>query len=150
MGDGMDDWELIARESIRDLVARYNANGDTGRFDQVVDLFAPDAVMEAGDGEAKVGLDEIRSIFTTARENARYGEHPVYLRHMTATHQIDVVDATTARGRCYYLVLTAIGLDHWGRYVDEYKVVDGKWKFSRRRVTVDGQSPESVFLPKET
>ena len=32
--------ELIARESIRDLVARYNANGDSGRFDQVVELMA--------------------------------------------------------------------------------------------------------------
>jgi hypothetical protein len=32
---------LVARESIRDLVARYNANGDTGRFAQVLDLFRP-------------------------------------------------------------------------------------------------------------
>ena len=32
--------ELVARESIRDLVARYNPNGDSGRFDQVVELFA--------------------------------------------------------------------------------------------------------------
>ena len=44
-------WELVARESIRDLVARYNANGDSGRFDQVMALFAPDAVMEI-EGEA--------------------------------------------------------------------------------------------------
>ena len=43
----MTDDELRARESIRDLVARYNANGDTGRFDQVVELFAPDAVHSA-------------------------------------------------------------------------------------------------------
>ena len=41
----MELWELTARESIRDLVARYNANADTGRFDQVLELFAPDAVM---------------------------------------------------------------------------------------------------------
>ena len=42
----MELWELVARESIRDLVARYNANGDAGRFDQVWTLFADDAVME--------------------------------------------------------------------------------------------------------
>ena len=36
----MELWELVARESIRDLVARYNANGDSGRFDQVLELFA--------------------------------------------------------------------------------------------------------------
>ena len=33
--------ELIAREAIRDLVARYNAGADGGRFDEVVALFAP-------------------------------------------------------------------------------------------------------------
>src|SRR5579864_7356005 len=38
----MEFWELIAREAIRDLVARYNANADTGRFDQVMELFSPD------------------------------------------------------------------------------------------------------------
>ncbi|MET0627555.1 MAG: nuclear transport factor 2 family protein [Acidimicrobiia bacterium] len=42
-------WELSAREEIRDLVARYNANGDTGRFPQVLELFAPDAVMHTGE-----------------------------------------------------------------------------------------------------
>jgi len=144
----MDGWELAARESIRDLVARYNSNGDTGRFDEVVDLFAPDAVMVAGEGREKVGQDQIRSIFTSAKENARFGDNPVYLRHMTATHQIDVVDASSARGRCYYIVLTAIGVDHWGRYIDEYKTVDGRWKFARRRVTVDGTSPNSLFIPR--
>ena len=42
----MEHWELIARESIRDLVARYNANGDSGRFDPMLELFAEDATME--------------------------------------------------------------------------------------------------------
>ncbi len=42
----MEIWELIARESIRDLVARYNANGDSGRFDPMLELFAEDAVLE--------------------------------------------------------------------------------------------------------
>ncbi len=42
----MELWELAARESIRDLVARYNANGDSGRFEQQMQVFAPDAVME--------------------------------------------------------------------------------------------------------
>jgi len=141
----METWELVARESIRDLVARYNANGDSGRFDQVMALFAPDAVMEI-EGEApKVGHDEIRTIFTGAAGGADWGGHPVYLRHMTGTHQIDLVDEEHATGRCYYFVLTAIGLDHWGRYVDEYRVVDGQWRFARRKVSTDGRSPDTLF-----
>lgn len=148
-GDDMEHWELAAREAIRDLVARYNANGDTGRFDQVVELFAPDAVMDTGEGGERVGAEEIRSIFTGARDGASYGDHPVYLRHMTATLQIDLIDQAAAKSRCYYFVLTAIGLDHWGRYIDEYRTVDGTWRFARRHVTVDGRTPGSLFLPSE-
>ena len=143
----MELWELEARESIRDLVARYNANGDTGRFDQVMECFAPDAVMQAGDAEECRGLEEIRTIFTGARDQASWGDHPVYLRHMTATLQIDVIDRSHAKSRCYYAVLTAIGLDHWGRYIDEFKPVDGVWKFSNRKVTIDGRNPASLFVP---
>jgi hypothetical protein len=141
----MELWELSAREEIRDLVARYNANGDTGRFAQVMELFAPDAVMDPGEGRVYTGTDEIIEIFTGARDGADYGDQPVYLRHMTATHQIDVIDQSNATGRCYYQVLTAVGLDHWGRYIDEYKVVDGRWRFARRRVTVDGSNPNALF-----
>src|SRR3954464_15685043 len=43
---GMEQWELVAREAIRDLVARYNANGDSGRIDEVIALFAPHAVLD--------------------------------------------------------------------------------------------------------
>ena len=46
----MEVWELVARESIRDCIARYNANGDSGRIDQMVEVFAPDGIMETGSG----------------------------------------------------------------------------------------------------
>jgi hypothetical protein len=145
----VEQWELAAREEIRDLVARYNANGDTGRFAQVIELFAPDAVMDVSDGRVYTGKDEIVTIFTSARDRADYGDRPVYLRHMTATLQIDVLDPSHATSRCYYQVLTDIGLDHWGRYIDEYKPVDGRWRFARRRVTIDGRNPAALFAPKD-
>jgi hypothetical protein len=140
-------WELVARESIRDLVARYNANADTGRFDQVVELFAPDAVMETLDEAPRTGREEIRTIFTGARDRAEYGSHPVYLRHVTGTLQIDLVDESQAASRCYYFVITDVGLDHWGRYIDQFRIVDGDWKFAHRRVTIDGRNPQSLFVP---
>jgi SnoaL-like domain len=141
----MELWQLEAREAIRDLVARYNANGDSGRFAQVIELFAPDAVMELNDGRQHHGHDEIMTIFTGTRDQVRSGGTPTHLRHLTATHQIDLIDRATARGRSYYQVLTTVGLDHWGRYIDDYRTVDGVWRFARRRVTVDGRSPDSLF-----
>jgi len=39
---------------------------------------------------------------------------------------------------------------HWGRYLDEYRVVDGEWRFAQRRVLVDALSPHSIFaVPQE-
>ena len=142
----MNAKELLARESIRDLVARYNANADTGRFAEVLELFASDAVMDI-EGRVHTGHDEILTIFTGVRDHPSGGS-PRYVRHLTATHQIDVLDDSTAKGRCYYQVLTSVGLDHWGRYIDEYRVEGGRWRFARRRVTVDGRSTDSLF-PEE-
>jgi hypothetical protein len=136
----MEQWELTARESIRDLVARYNTNGDSGRFDQMVELFAPDAVMEVGDRTYE-GRDAICSIFTSAADAIAGDGPPAVLRHLTATHQIDVTGPTDARSRCYFQVLMTHGLDHWGRYLDEFRVVDGSWRFANRRVITDGRVP---------
>ena len=132
----MESWEVVARESIRDLVARYNANGDAGRIAQVMALFSPDAEMYLDDGTSYSGLTEIRTIFDGAVASG--GEVPAYIRHFVATHQIDIADDRHGSGRCYYQVITAKGLDHWGRYIDEYERVGGRWLFSSRRVTLDG------------
>jgi ketosteroid isomerase-like protein len=141
---GMEHWELSARESIRDLVARYNANGDSGRFDPMLALFAEDATMELPDQVCR-GRGEIRAFLEgIARGTGRgHGARAAFIRHFTATHQIDLVDEASAVGRAYYQVLTDRGLDHWGRYVDEYRRVAGRWLIYSRKVTVDGAVPDS-------
>jgi uncharacterized protein (TIGR02246 family) len=142
----MEIWQLAARESIRDLVARYNASGDSGRFDETLALFTEDAVIEVVPGRSYTGRDEIRSLFSGAAktpaaplsgESGRRG----FLRHYTATHQIDLSGPDEARGRSYYAVLTEAGLDHWGRYVDRYVRRDDRWLFLHRHVTLDGSVP---------
>ena len=135
----MDLDELIAREAVRDLVARYNATADTGRFDETVALFAPDALLQVGERPYR-GRQEIRALFQGVKEAAaaHAGASPVVLRHCTSTLQIDVSSADAARSRCYYFVLMAHGLDHWGRYVDEFERIEGRWLFSARRESLDG------------
>jgi 3-phenylpropionate/cinnamic acid dioxygenase small subunit len=141
-------WELVARESIRDLVARYNANGDSGRFEQMLTLFADDAVMEivSADGEVRrfEGVDEIATIFTGTKagwdDAAASTQAHHHIRHFVATHQIDLVDTTHATGRSYYAVIMGHGLDHWGRYLDDYEEREGRWRITRRRATSDGRT----------
>jgi len=136
-GSTMELFELIARESIRDLVQRYNANGDSGRFDPMLELFAEDATMELATGTFR-GRAEIRAMFEGVAKNTGEGGRAAYIRHHTSTHQIDVHDETIANGRCYYFVITDSGLDHWGRYIDKYRNIDGSWRFLHRKVTTDG------------
>src|SRR5262245_41292942 len=136
----MDLRELVARESIRDLVARYNANGDAGRFDPMLELFAEDAVLEIPDGVHR-GKSAIRALFTEVSHRTGAGRAAKFIRHLTATHQIDVLSETEARGRCYYAVLTDRGLDHWGRYVAEYLRSGGRCACGRRRVAKDAAVP---------
>lgn len=150
----MDIDDLLAREGIRDLVARYNSYGDSGRFEPLFALFADDAGMEIGNaGEVPTvydGLESVKQIFTGARgrvqEQLATGDR-TYLRHFTATHQIDLLDADSAIGRCYFAVIMQHGLDHWGRYIDRYVRIEGTWKFQHRRVHVDGRSDQSWFAP---
>jgi hypothetical protein len=138
----MDLDELIAREQIRDIVARYNATADSGRFDDTIEVFADDAVMEVGD-QVLEGRPAIRELFAATQDSIadHAGDQPRYVRHLTATLQIDLTSATEAKGRCYFQVLLPHGLDHWGRYLDSYGLRDGRWDNPPRRVVTDGWAP---------
>jgi len=152
MAGSMELWELVARESIRDLVARYNANGDSGRFGELMKVFAADAIVElvATDGTVRrfEGVESVSTIFADTKADWDATVKPKatghHVRHLTATHQIDLVDETHARGRCYFLVLMSHGLDHWGRYIDEYGWRDGRWVITHRRAITDGRIDTSA------
>ena len=131
----MEQWELVARERIRDLVAHYNLAGDRGWIDDMLDLFAPDATMCIS-GVEHNGRDAIRSVFTMAK-----GPRPELIRHHVSTLKIDVADPDHASARSYFQVLTVRGLDHWGRYTDRFVRKDDNWRFSHRSVRVDGATP---------
>jgi hypothetical protein len=145
-------WELNARESIRDLVARYNANGDSGRFEEMLKVFADDAVMELVSFDGSIrryeGIAQVATIFSDTKASWDRSVRPTatrhHVRHFTATHQIDLVDESHARGRCYFLVLMGHGVDHWGRYIDEYGVRNDRWVITQRRALSDGSIDDST------
>ena len=150
----MEPWELDAREQIRGLVAAYNALGDRGRFDAVMALFAEDAVMDVGDEGSYEGLDQIRTIFTGPRDSildgngegdgagdGSSGDGPRFLQHHTTGLHITLDGRAEATGHSYFTVMTDRGMDHWGRYQDAYRPVDGHWRFASRRVRIDGTTP---------
>jgi SnoaL-like domain len=153
----MEMWEVIARESIRDRIARWNANGDAGRYADMVQVLAPDVEFEATGSPALRGRDAVLEFLggvghrkqtelsgTGGAAAGRYlppGGRPS-IRHYTSTINIDLESETHARVRSYYVVLSASGLDHWGRYLDEFGVVDGEWLITHRTITTEGVDPD--------
>src|SRR6202011_2870258 len=99
-----------------------------------------DAVLRL-DEELLEGREAITKVFERTRQRVSAGSSArgTHLRHFTATHQIDVIDGDHATGRCYFQVLMPHGLDHWGRYLDEYVRIEGQWLFAARRAAVDGR-----------
>jgi hypothetical protein len=146
----MELWELVARESIRDRIARWNANGDAGRFAEMVEVLAPDVEFEPTSSTVVRGRDAVLEYLGALRSepapdrSGRYvpdGGRPS-LRHFTSTVQIDLLSERAARVRSYYQVVSSSGLDHWGRYLDEFGLVDGEWLITRRTITTEGVDPQ--------
>ena len=143
----MELWELVARERIRDAIARYAHLVDAGRLDELLGLFAEDGTLEAGDRPPAHGRSAIRELFlATGTRLASATRRPV-IRHHVSNVAIEVASDAAASAVSYFLVLTERGVDHWGRYRDRFMSHDGSWLFAHRRARVDGYAPGSVFGP---
>ena len=61
----------------------------------------------------------------------------------STNHKIELEAPDRARGEAYFLVVTDRGVDHWGRYRDEYRRENERWRFAHRRAKLDGFAPDS-------
>jgi len=139
----MEAWELAAREQIRDTIARYAHCVDGGRFDELVDLFADDGVLEVEGERAHRGRDAIRDFVTGTGRDLAAGTGAPRIRHHTSNVVIEVNGPDRARSRCYFLAVTDRGVDHWGRYRDELVRTGDRWRFAHRQARTDGAAPGS-------
>jgi len=140
----VESWELAAREAIRETVASYAHYADSGKFGEFADLFAVDGVLDIR-GEAPLnGRDAIRLYLEGVGLDleAASASTPM-IRHHVSNLKITVESPTKATGACYFLAVTEHGVDHWGRYRDEYTPAsDGdRWLFAHRSVRTDGRTP---------
>jgi hypothetical protein len=151
--------EAIARECIRDTMARYNMAGDRARVDEMAEVFAEDGVLETP-GYTHRGREAIRGWMqgwrtATAPAAPAKAETPAkadaaprpakFVRHNITTSQIDFTGPDTARARTYFVVFTQIGPDHSGYYADEFRKVGDRWLIAHRRAMMDWRAPESTF-----
>lgn len=139
----METWELVAREGIRDTLARYCHCADSGRFSELAELFANDGILEIDGREPLRGRAAIIAFLGSTKRSLAADVAQPYIRHHLSSVVIEIRNATAASARSYFLAITDRGPDHWGRYRDEFVQVDGRWLFRHRRVRPDGHSERS-------
>jgi hypothetical protein len=142
----MEIWELAIRESVRQTLADYTAGTDRNRLDDIAACFAPDGVLKISDGEPMVGPQAI--VAGLGAQVNRFATGPVVLtlvRHHVSSLRFGMVSPDRVEVSSYFLAVTNIGVDHWGRYRDVLCPVDDRWLFASREATADGFSPDSLM-----
>jgi hypothetical protein len=149
--------ELVAREAVRDTLARYNHAGDRGRLDELAAQFTPDGVLEIHGGQRLEGRAAIAAglggvVRRSHNHSASPGNDepaprdlPPIVRHHVSSILIHDVTPERAQAASYFAVLTRDGLDHWGRYRDTLVPCEGRWLLAHRFVRTDAYAPGSHF-----
>jgi len=137
--------QAVAREHIRDTMARYSMAVDIADLANFLPVFTDDVVFESPLFQLK-GIEEVRKFYTTRFAPAsRTGLK--FRRHNLTTCQIDLTSATTANAKTYYYVMTEVGPDHCGYYVDRFREINGRWLIAYREVWTDWSAPNGVCAP---
>lgn len=123
--------EVLAREAIRDLPARYCDCVWRDDIDGIAALFTENGSFIAVIGGREMQVDgraALREMFTTA-----LAMRP---RPYIHNHVVDLQGDGRARGRCYLDLRSARNDMEWlgaGYYHDEYVETPDGWKFQSRR-----------------
>jgi hypothetical protein len=139
----VEPWQLAVREQVRDTMARYTHAGDSGRIEELAECFLPDGVLEVKGLPAARGRAAIVELLSPEPGAGRPAHG--FVRHHLSSIRVTAVTPERAEAAAYFVVLTANGPDHWGRYRDVLRPHEGAWLFEHRRVTVDAWAPGSYL-----
>jgi hypothetical protein len=139
----MEQWELVAREQIRETLHRYNYYGDRGQLHELAAQFTEDGVFEIRGREAVCGRAEIVRLLSpnstpTFDRGAPRTQWPLVRHHLS---NILFLGITPERATVvsYFLRLHRDWPNHWGIYRDVLVPAEGRWLFARRHVSIDGE-----------
>lgn len=142
----MQTWELVIRESVKQTLSDYTAGTDRNRLDDIAACFAPDGVLAFSGGEPMVGPAAIVAGLSAQVNRFAAGPVPLtHVRHHVSSVRFSAVTRDRVEVSSYFLALTNIGVDHWGRYRDVLVPVADRWLFASRQATADGYSSDSLM-----
>src|SRR5262245_5448480 len=149
----METWELIARERIRDTLARYTWSGDSLRAEELAAAFTEDGELEVRGSEPVRGRAAIAAFITGVGERAPAPApepgSPArrVVRHNVTNVRFLELEPERALVVSYFTVLTEIGLDHYGRYRDTLVPAGDDWLIRHRFVSTDWRAEASTMAP---
>ena len=147
----MEAWELSARESCRDAIARYTHAGDRFQMADYVGVFTPDGVLEIRGETPLVGRAAIFERFTDTPISESSRRPPTIIRHNIANVLFEELSprATRWSGATSQSSPTSV----WTTWVAiaTRMVPDGDaWRIAHRFVSVDWHSAESLMISEES
>lgn len=132
--------ELIARECIRDTLARHNYSGDRDDAEGYAATFTEDAILES-----PLFRSEGREAILAWKRGHRIFAGTSYRLHHVSSILIEVRSQDSADVVSNWLATTNIGPDHCGRYVDRFTREGERWLIAHRRIDILWQASDSVL-----
>jgi hypothetical protein len=131
----MTDAEQLARTAIQKTLAACTQAGDARKAAAYAACFASDGVLDLD--ECIEGREAIRQWMAAPsvipQPQGAAAARGGYVSHHLTTCRIELTSDTTATVRTYWLVITAMGLDHSGYYDDRFEKVGDSWLIAHRR-----------------
>ncbi len=130
---------LEDREAIRDLYTHYAVTLDGGRYDDWIDCFTDDGVFESKRFGRHVGREGLCKFVKIYRDSLAGAQ----VRHVITTVHFDI-EGDHAAGGCYLTYFHSkdgkTEVSAVGQYEDQLRKVAGRWRYTSRRVSVDGRA----------
>ena len=145
---------LLARDAIRDTLAKYNVSGDRLKVDDYADCFTEDGIIESESApgvyifryKGRVAIRAWQSRWRNREPGQDVVHRATFVRHHLSTCKIDLTGPYSAVARTYWVAWSDIGPDHSGTYLDDFRSIGADWLIARRRVRRDWSAPDSLFV----
>jgi hypothetical protein len=141
----MNDEERTSHVAISATLAACTQAGDARKADNYAGCFAPEGILDLG--EPIAGREAIRQWMTAPSPiPLPKNSAPGFVSHHLTTCRIELLDEGAAKVRTYWLVITAVGLDHSGYYEDRFVKIGNEWLIAYRRPRTLWVSPDSLIV----
>ena len=136
---------LAAREGIRYTISIYNQAVDRGAYQDLGVVFATDGEMIISESTSFKGRENIIESLSAGAIKRGVGQNGNFQRHSLGNSIINVIDANNAKSIHFIMVMTELGFDHSGVYIDDFVRVGDRWLIKTRRANMEWARPDSRF-----